>query len=345
MNFIHHKTNCSFTSKIFDKLVFLVEKMNDKKEVNIDSDIQQFANKLGLVLENVLQNFEVTFFKGLTFLPDMVMHFGSFVVKEDFTRVTGQSDLVDGIGIVFHNILEDHADNVTENRKTNNTKEPPHVRIFPYTISQTLQFKKHTQVSHVSISISAQYLKDFLKEETEHFSYLFDRANSFWIEELMTDDILRTVNDIAKKQEPTALKSFYYKMKAMELLFYLFESLKKRESAENLKLNPKEIQSVYNVRDNIVSSLSSFNTISGLKQIAGMNEFKLRKIFKQVFGMGIYDYYQRLRMKEAARLLREDKLSVSEAGYEMGFENLSHFTRVFEKHIGKKPKKYVQNLK
>jgi hypothetical protein len=45
----------------------------------------------------------------------------------------------------------------------------------------------------------------------------------------MTDDILRTVNEIAKKEEPAAMKSYYYKIKAMQLLFYLFESLRKRE--------------------------------------------------------------------------------------------------------------------
>lgn len=75
-----------------------------------------------------------------------------------------------------------------------------------------------------------------------------------------------------------------------------------------------------------------------------MNELKLRKIFTQVFGMGIYDYYQHLRMKEAARLMRDERLSVSEAGYQMGFENLGHFTKVFERHIGKKPKKYAQSI-
>lgn len=131
-------------------------------------------------------------------------------------------------------------------------------------------------------------------------------------------------------------------MKAMELLYYLFESLKKREHVVRQKLNKKEIEAIYQVRDKIVSSLSRPNSISELKQIAGMNELKLRRIFTQVFGMGIYDYFQHLRMKEAARLLREENLSVSEAGYQMGFENLGHFTKVFEKHIGKKPKKYVQ---
>lgn len=307
--------------------------------------MQQFTNKLGLSLENVLQYFQVIFFKGFTFLPDMAMHFGSFIVTDDFTRVTGQSDITDGIGIVFYNIFQDNADNETNKRKPTGPMEPPYVRIFPYTISQTLHFKKDSCVSHVSISISAEYLRNFLQEEAEHFDYLFNRANNFWIEELMTDDILRTVNEIVRKEEPGAMKSFYYKMKAMELLFYLFESLKKRGNATGIKLNGKEIQAIYQVRDKIVSSLSQPCTIAELKQIAGMNELKLRKIFTQVFGMGIYHYYQNLRMKEAARLLREDDLSVSEAGYQMGFENLGHFTKVFEKHIGKKPKKYLQSFK
>jgi len=31
---------------------------------------------------------------------------------------------------------------------------------------------------------------------------------------------------------------------------------------------------------------------------------------------------------------------VSDVGYQMGFTNLSHFSRVFEEHIGMKPKQY-----
>jgi AraC-like DNA-binding protein len=156
----------------------------------------------------------------------------------------------------------------------------------------------------------------------------------------MTDAISRTVNDLVIKEQPSTLESYHYKLKVMELLFYLFQSLSKREKSIHQKLSESDIKSIYKVRDKIVSSLDKPNSIAVLKQLAGMNELKMRKIFTQVFGMGIYEYYQHLRMKEAARLLRNEKLSVSEVGYQMGFENLSHFTRVFEEHIGKKPKKY-----
>jgi AraC-like DNA-binding protein len=45
-------------------------------------------------------------------------------------------------------------------------------------------------------------------------------------------------------------------------------------------------------------------------------------------------------MQKAAYLLTEKRLTVSEVGYQLGFTNLSYFTRAFEKYIGVKPKKY-----
>lgn len=318
--------------------------MSSADHKDIDHRILEYATKVGLTTLDELQYVEVKLFKAFTFLPDIAMHFGTFNIKKNFIRKTATSSIKESIGFLFYNIFDDDRTSFG----TSTTKlsgDAPFVRIFPFTIQQKINFTKNTQATYVSISISADYLKSFLKEESPYFQFLFDDTNSFLIEELMTDDILRTINDIVKKEAPSTMKSYYYKIKAMELLFYLFESLRKREGSVHQKLSGKEIKSIYQVRDKIVSSLSQPTSIAELKQIAGMNELKLRRIFTQVFGMGIYDYYQHLRMKEAARLLRDEKLSVSEAGYQMGFENLSHFSRVFEKHIGQKPKKYSNNLK
>ena len=312
--------------------------------IHIDDQLFKFTNRVGLTLENELEHLKVNFFKGFTFLPDMAIHFGSFFISDNFTRITTTSDIADGIGFVFHNIFEDETIMDNNKHRLNRIVNPPYVRVFPYAIRQHIDFKKNTCVTLVSISISATYLKSYLKEELEHFQYLFSKTSNFWIEELMTDNILQTVNKIVKNQEPPYMRSFHYKILAMELLFYLFESLKKREQSASYKISAKEIEAVYRVRDQIVSSLSKFSSIKELKSIAGMNELKLRKLFKQIFGMGIYDYYQHLRMNEAARLLREDNISVSETAYKIGYDNLGHFTRVFEKHVGKKPLNYKKSL-
>ena len=297
----------------------------------------QFADQVGMsIKENELQRIKVKFRKNFVFLPELILSFGSYVITKDFMRKSTSNNLKDSICFFFHNVFDDEQ---TDN-KTKAWEETPHVRIFPTRLPQVTRFRKNTNVKIVSVIVSADYLRSFLNQEVEVYQYLFDERHDFLIEEIMTDDILRTVNEIVKKEEPAALKSYHYKLKAMELLFYLFQSLSKRERSLHQKLSENDIKSMYKVRDKLISSLDKPTPISTLKQIAGMNELKMRKFFMQVFGMGIYDYYQRLRMKEAARLLREKKLSVSETGYEMGFENLSHFSRVFEKHIGKKPKKY-----
>jgi AraC-like DNA-binding protein len=73
----------------------------------------------------------------------------------------------------------------------------------------------------------------------------------------------------------------------------------------------------------------------------GMSETKLKLLFKQTFGDTIYNYYQKIRMEEAAFLLKQAGYSVSEVGYQLGFSNLSHFSRLFQRYYGNTPKKYV----
>jgi AraC-like DNA-binding protein len=300
-----------------------------------------FVNEIGYDIgEHTVQNMDVHYQKSFNFLPDLAMFIASYVVKKTFTRHTTAPKFINNsICFYFKNVFEDNQPG-NKKKKPKTADEKPFVRVFPSTLSRMSIFKKNSQVRIMSIFISADYLKSFLKQDAAQFQFLFDDNNNFLIEEIMTDDILRTLNDTVKKEEPAILSAYYYKLKAMELLFYLFQSLSKREKSPHQKLSEKEITSIYKVRDKIVSSLQQPIPIVALKRIAGMNELKMRKIFTQVFGMGIYDYYQQLRMKEAARLLLEEKLSVSEAGYHLGFENLSHFSRVFEKHMGMKPKKY-----
>jgi AraC-like DNA-binding protein len=294
-------------------------------------DFLHFFNKIGYDIgKGMIHNVNVHYHKSFDFFPELVMFFASYTVNKTFTRPTTAPKFIkDSICFFFKNVYDN--DNVKDSA----------IRAFPSNYKYKSTFKKDTRpVKIVAVIISAEYLKGFLKNDAKKFQYLFDTSYDFLIEEIMTDDILRTINDIVKKEEPNTLTDFHYKLKAMELLFHLFKSLGKRERSVHQKLSNKDVKSIYKVRDKILSSFSEPTSIEVLKQLAGMNELKMRRIFIQVFGMGIYDYYQHFRMREAARLIREEKLSVSEAGYQIGFENLSHFSRTFEKYIGQKPKKY-----
>lgn len=137
------------------------------------------------------------------------------------------------------------------------------------------------------------------------------------MEEFMSDDILRTIKALVNTSE-VSLPKFYYKLKALELLYFIFKRLGKREQMTFQTLTSIEIQNLYKVRDRLIAQLDLAPPMNELKNIACMNEVKLRKSFIQVFGKGLYDYFQYIRIQEAVRLLSEEKLSVSEAGYQLG---------------------------
>jgi AraC-like DNA-binding protein len=113
-----------------------------------------------------------------------------------------------------------------------------------------------------------------------------------------------------------------------------------REAIPTGAMHINDIKAIYAIKVHLLLHLDEAPNIAALARDAGMSEPKLRKLFKQTFGKAVFEYYQSARMERAAQLLKEKRLSVSEVGYELGFTNLSHFSRVFEQHTGSKPKKY-----
>ncbi len=73
--------------------------------------------------------------------------------------------------------------------------------------------------------------------------------------------------------------------------------------------------------------------------------FYFCKIFRKVTGINFTDYVSRVRIENAKNLLLNPNLRVSEIAYEVGFQSLTHFNRVFKKVIGQSPTEYRGKLK
>ncbi|PBQ30910.1 AraC family transcriptional regulator [Sphingobacteriaceae bacterium] len=317
-----------------------------KKPSNIDNSIIKFVNALGKDTPQELtaefKKFEIKVFEVYDFVPDLLLTIRSYIVKKNFKhRFENIKTIKNGIFFSFHNFFKDELD---QNSSIRIKEELPHVKVIPMNSTQEHTFHKNTHMKHVGILICTDYLKAFLKEDAEKFAYLLSSKDSFVMEEFMSDDVLRIINEMVNSKKDESLSKFHFKLKAIELLYLLFRSLDKREQVSFQSLKPIEIENLYKVRDRLIAHLDIAPSLTELKAIACMNEIKLRKLFTQVFGMSIYDYFQLVRMKEAARLLKEAGKNVSEVGYDLGFTNLSHFSREFEKHIGVKPKKYQGSL-
>ena len=139
---------------------------------------------------------------------------------------------------------------------------------------------------------------------------------------------------------PTELESQYYKLKSEELPCHIFSMLIEREPLPASQSHVEDIRAIYAIKERLQSDLGTPPDIVQLSREAGMSNRKLHQLFNQIFSKSVFECFQWLRMQEAARLLRSRRLTVSEVGYQLGFTNLGHFTRIFEQHHGIQPKRY-----
>jgi YesN/AraC family two-component response regulator len=84
-----------------------------------------------------------------------------------------------------------------------------------------------------------------------------------------------------------------------------------------------------------------------LNQVAkavNMSTFYFCKMFKKVAGINFTDYVARVRIEKSKNLLLNPNLRVSEIAFEVGFQSLTHFNRVFKKLLGQSPTDYRAQL-
>jgi AraC-like DNA-binding protein/ligand-binding sensor protein len=77
---------------------------------------------------------------------------------------------------------------------------------------------------------------------------------------------------------------------------------------------------------------------------ANTSRFYFCKMFKKYTGLNFTHYLSRLRIEKAKNLLLNPNLRVSEIAYEVGFQSLTHFNRIFKKIVGQSPTEYRGQL-
>jgi AraC-like DNA-binding protein len=110
-----------------------------------------------------------------------------------------------------------------------------------------------------------------------------------------------------------------------------------------IKMSREEIDQITVVEQELLSNLAQAPTISQLARQAAMSPSKLKKQFKDVYGMPIYEYFQKNRMQKAREMLLEGNRSVKAVGMEMGFSNLSNFSLAFKKEFDELPSELLKS--
>jgi signal transduction histidine kinase/CheY-like chemotaxis protein/AraC-like DNA-binding protein len=89
-------------------------------------------------------------------------------------------------------------------------------------------------------------------------------------------------------------------------------------------------------------SSSDFN-VDTLADDVGISRAQLHRKMKEMTGISTGRFLRNLRMEQAARLLREGKVNVSQVADRVGYADQAHFSTAFKNHFGQTPSEYAES--
>ena len=132
--------------------------------------------------------------------------------------------------------------------------------------------------------------------------------------------------------------------KVLELLSIHFGRflLKNRNEIKRRVLSKSDINKIKRAEEILVQRMELPPSLLELAQLVGLNDYKLKLGFKEVFGTSAFAYLREQRMERAMFLLRLGTNNVTETAVAVGYKNISHFSESFKKKYGINPSEILR---
>ena len=192
-----------------------------------------------------------------------------------------------------------------------------------------------TRFSSVRVLISREWLGRYLKiDQLDQVlqRYLALKAKSVHIREIDYETRV-LMNEILHPDQQSPVGAAYFQNRIMMMVENFFTWMYDQLSVTELqiRMTREDIDQMMKVEEVLMKDLSHAPTIKELSVIAAMSPSKLKKQFKDVYGLPVYEYFQKIRMQKARDLLLEGNRTIKAVGMELGFSNLSNFSLAFKK--------------
>ncbi len=198
----------------------------------------------------------------------------------------------------------------------------------------------------VGIHLSREYFGRFLEASVGADSKVLNELNAVGNEQIFCHqmplgvDALNAVEQLLNNPYEGYRRLLYVEAKVYEILCAsvdLWQSFIDSNHTADF-FSTRDLKLIERAKDLILNDPSRVPTIPQLARAVGTNTSKLKRGFKFLYGMTIFEFGHRYRMNQALRLLIEDRLSVSEVAASVGYQHQTSFTASFRDFFSMAPK-------
>jgi AraC family transcriptional activator of pyochelin receptor len=150
--------------------------------------------------------------------------------------------------------------------------------------------------------------------------------------------IEQVVRQIINNPYKGDLERLFLLSKSIELLVLCAESCHQADrEAPGFVKDPRDKEKIIAVRDLINKRLDSPPNLSEIARTVGLNEYKLKRGFKETFRTTVFGYLTEQRLLLARQYLCDTRKTAAEIAFELGYSTPQHFNNAFKKRFGATP--------
>lgn len=188
----------------------------------------------------------------------------------------------------------------------------------------------------LATSSITSWAEKMIPKEIER-SYYFNTLNN-----LLSHLIMRINNKGSIRLEDHEVEM---KGKSLELITRNFQmACIKLIDRIRLQRKGQFIDPIEFAKEYIKENLSNKITLNNVADKIGLNSAYFSHLFKKETGISFIEFRMQLRMEEAKQLMESGNMKITDIANNLGYEDLSHFTKTFKKYTGFAPSKYISMM-
>ncbi|WP_235297920.1 helix-turn-helix domain-containing protein [Portibacter marinus] len=152
-------------------------------------------------------------------------------------------------------------------------------------------------------------------------------------------NVQNIINEILSNPYSGNLENMYLFAKTLDLLVLCLHEYQSKLLHHSVHIkSTKDKEAIIAARDYINKNMKMAPSIPEIARHVGLNEFKLKYGFKEMFGKPIFSYLMELRLHKATRVLRDTLKPIKEIADELGFSSPQHLSTQYKQKTGLSPK-------
>lgn len=142
------------------------------------------------------------------------------------------------------------------------------------------------------------------------------------------------------------LRQLFMESKCLELMTVCADEWGQPEpdakDAPRAKLNRADIEKITAATGILLDQMEQPPSLVAIAKQVGLNDWKLKQGFKEVFGTTVFGYLRERRLEKALAMMEQGAANVNEAACAVGYNNPSYFAGAFRKKYGVNPSEFMR---